>query len=134
MTRYFEERQDLVSFLIGCSFSFESALLEAGIPVRQIEEGVNVPMYNTNIPCIPAGMFHGKMVVSMRPIPHRLVPAAVAVTAGMPRVHGMPVQIGFPEAIGIRDLAHPRLRRPGDHPGGRGAGVLAPAASPRRRW
>ena len=96
-----------VYFLIGCSFSFESALLEAGIPVRQIEEGVNVPMYNTNIPCAPAGVFSGNMVVSMRPIPHALVPAAVAITAQMPRVHGMPVQIGFPEAIGIRDLAHP---------------------------
>ena len=104
---YFNARQDLVSFLIGCSFSFESALLEAGIPVRQIEEGVNVPMYNTNIPCRAAGVFHGNMVVSMRPIPHRLVPAAVAVTAGMPRVHGMPIQIGFPETIGITDLARP---------------------------
>ena len=104
---YFAARSDLVSFLIGCSFSFETALLEAGIPVRQIEEGVNVPMYNTNIPCASAGVFHGNMVVSMRPIPHRLVPAAVAVTAGMPRVHGMPVQIGYPETIGICDLAHP---------------------------
>ena len=104
---YFAARSDLVSFLIGCSFSFETALLEAGIPVRQIEEGVNVPMYNTNSPCASAGVFHGNMVVSMRPIPHRLVPAAVAVTAGMPRVHGMPVQIGYPETIGIRDLAHP---------------------------
>ena len=98
---------ELVSFLIGCSFSFESELLEAGIPVRQIEEGVNVPMYNTNIPCETAGRFSGNMVVSMRPIPHRLVPSAVTVTAAMPRVHGAPVQIGYPEAIGITDLAHP---------------------------
>ena len=96
-----------MSFLIGCSFSFETALLEAGVPVRQIEEGVNVPMYNTSIPCTPAGVFSGNMVVSMRPIPHALVPAAVAITAQMPRVHGMPVQIGCPEAIGIHDLAHP---------------------------
>lgn len=66
--------RELVSFLIGCSFSFESALLEAGVPVRQIEEGVNVPMYNTNISCAPAGVFSGNMVVSMRPIPHALVP------------------------------------------------------------
>ena len=100
-------RDDLVAFLIGCSFSFESALLEAGVPVRQIEEGVNVPMYNTNISCAPAGVFSGNMVVSMRPIPHALVPAAVAITAQMPRVHGMPIQIGYPEAIGIHDLAHP---------------------------
>ena len=81
VVRYFEERSDLVSFLIGCSFSFESALLDADIPVRQIEEGVNVPMYNTNIPCTPAGVFSGNMVVSMRPIPHAQVPAAVAITA-----------------------------------------------------
>ena len=100
-------RDDLVAFLIGCSFSFESALLEAGVPVRQIEEGVNVPMYNTNISCAPAGVFSGNMVVSMRPIPHELVPAAVAITAQMPRVHGMPIQIGYPEHIGIHDLAHP---------------------------
>ena len=104
---YFDARDDLVSFLIGCSFSFESALLEADIPVRQIEEGVNLPMYNTNIPCEAAGVFHGNMVVSMRPIPHRLVPAAVAVTAEMPRVHGAPIQIGAPEAIGIADLSRP---------------------------
>ena len=71
VSKFFEERNDLVSFLIGCSFSFESELLEAGIPVRQIEEGVNVPMYNTNIPCTPAGVFSGNMVVSMRPIPYR---------------------------------------------------------------
>ena len=107
VVRYFEERKDLVSFLIGCSFSFEAALLEADIPVRQIEEGVNVPMYNTNIPCASAGVFSGNMVVSMRPIPHELVPAAVAITAQMPRVHGMPIQIGYPEHIGIHDLAHP---------------------------
>ena len=107
VVRYFEERKDLVSFLIGCSFSFEAALLEADIPVRQIEEGVNVPMYNTNIPCESAGGFSGTMVVSMRPIPYAKIPAAVAITAGMPRVHGAPVQIGAPEDIGITDLAQP---------------------------
>ena len=133
VARYFAERDDLVSFLIGCSFSFESALLEADIPVRQIEEGVNVPMYNTNIPCESAGVFHGNMVVSMRPIPHKLVPAAVAITAGMPRVHGAPVQIGFPEAIGITDLAHPRFRRCRHDPSRGGAGLLALRGSPPRR-
>ncbi|MGN0983920.1 MAG: putative hydro-lyase [Gemmiger sp.] len=121
VTGYFEERRDLVSFLIGCSFSFESELLEAGVPVRQIEEGVNVPMYNTNIPCVPAGVFSGNMVVSMRPMPHALVPLATAITAGMPRVHGMPVQIGAPEAIGITDLSAPDYGdavtvRPGEVP------------------
>lgn len=100
-------RDDFVSFLIGCSFSFESALLDAGVPVRQIEENCNVPMYKTNIPCAPAGIFRGNMVVSMRPIPNRLVPKAVLVTGGMPRVHGAPIQIGDPESIGISDLDHP---------------------------
>lgn len=107
VTEYFEARDDLVSFLIGCSFSFESELLEAGVPVRQIEEGVNVPMFRTNIPCKSAGVFHGNMVVSMRPIPHALVPAAVSITAAMPRVHGAPVHIGCPEAIGIKDITKP---------------------------
>ena len=108
VSAYFDDpSRQLVSFLIGCSFSFESDLLEAGVPVRQIEEGVNVPMYNTNIPCQSAGVFSGNIVVSMRPIPHAIVPAAVAITAQMPRVHGMPVHIGCPEAIGIADLAHP---------------------------
>lgn len=112
VSRYYEERSDLVSFLIGCSFSFESALLEADIPVRQIEEGVNVPMYDTNIPCVSAGVFSGHMVVSMRPIPYPQISAAVAITAGMPRVHGAPVQIGDPEYIGITDLAHPNYGDP----------------------
>lgn len=108
VSEYFaDESRQLVSFLIGCSFSFESALLEADIPVRQIEESVNVPMYNTKILCTPAGVFSGNMVVSMRPIPHSQVSAAVAITAGMPRVHGASVQIGSPEAIGIRDIATP---------------------------
>lgn len=118
VSSYYDARPDLVSFLIGCSFSFESALLEADIPVRQIEEGVNVPMYDTNIPCVPAGAFHGNMVVSMRPIPYEQVSAAVAITAGMPRVHGAPVQIGDPAHIGITDLAHPDYGDPVTiHPG-----------------
>lgn len=100
-------RDDLVSFLIGCSFSFEGELLSADVPVRQIEENCNVPMYKTNIPCKSAGVFHGNMVVSMRPIPYELVPKAVLVTGAMPKVHGAPVHIGNPEAIGIRDINHP---------------------------
>ena len=100
-------REDLVSFLIGCSFSFEGDLLAADVPVRQIEEGKNVPMYDTDVPCAPAGIFHGNLVVSMRPIPCELVPKAVQITAGMPRVHGAPVHIGDPAAIGIADLSRP---------------------------
>lgn len=100
-------KDDYVSFLIGCSFSFESALLDAGIPVRHIEENCNVPMYKTNIACTPAGVFEGNMVVSMRPIPAELVMKAVQVTGEMPRVHGAPVHIGEPGIIGIEDIAHP---------------------------
>ncbi len=100
-------RDDFVSFLIGCSFSFEAELLEAEIPVRQIEEGRNVPMYITNIPCMPAGVFHGNMVVSMRPmLPQDAIRASV-ITAAMPRVHGKPVHIGDPAMIGIKDIMQP---------------------------
>lgn len=100
-------RDDFVSFLIGCSFSFEGELLSADIPVRQIEENCNVPMYKTNIPCKSAGIFHGNMVVSMRPIPYELVTKAVLVTGAMPKVHGAPVHIGNPEAIGIKNINEP---------------------------
>ncbi|MFT8458167.1 MAG: putative hydro-lyase [Liquorilactobacillus ghanensis] len=100
-------RDDLVSFIIGCSFSFEAELIAAGIEVRQITLGLNVPMYNTNIELTPAGKFHGTMVVSMRPIPTEQVVKAVKVTAAMPKVHGAPIQIGQPAKIGIKDLAHP---------------------------
>jgi uncharacterized protein YcsI (UPF0317 family) len=100
-------RDDLVSFLIGCSFSFEDELIKAGIPVRHVEMGCNVPMYLTNIACKKAGVFSGSMVVSMRPIPHELVTKAVLVTGEMPRVHGAPVHIGDPEAIGIKDINKP---------------------------
>lgn len=99
--------EDLVSFLIGCSFSFEAALLEAGVPVRHIEENCNVPMYKTNIPCVPAGVFDGNMVVSMRPLPYNQVAKAVQITGEMPRVHGAPIHIGAPEAIGISDIGKP---------------------------
>ncbi|MDO5350828.1 MAG: putative hydro-lyase [Lachnospiraceae bacterium] len=100
-------REDFVSFLIGCSFSFESALLDAGVPVRHIEENCNVPMYKTNIPCTPAGIFHGNMVVSMRPLPHNQVVKAALVTGEMPRVHGAPIHVGDPSAIGIADISRP---------------------------
>lgn len=100
-------QDDFVYFLIGCSFSFESEMLEADVPVRHIEEGVNVPMFNTNIALTSAGAFHGNMVVSMRPIPNELVVKAVEVTAAMPKVHGAPIQIGNPEAIGISDISNP---------------------------
>jgi uncharacterized protein YcsI (UPF0317 family) len=114
-------RDDFVSFLIGCSFSFESELLASDVPVRHIEEDRNVPMYITSIECVPAGIFHGKMVVSMRPMPHDQVIRAVNVTASMPRVHGCPVHIGDPEVIGIKDINKPDFGdsvtiRPGEVP------------------
>ena len=100
-------KDDLVSFLIGCSFSFENALMEAGVPVRNIDQGRNVSMYRTNIACRAAGRLSGPLVVSMRPIPAGLVATAVQITARMPQVHGAPVHVGSPEALGITDLAKP---------------------------
>lgn len=100
-------REDFVSFLIGCSFSFESELLEADIPVRHIEKGCNVPMFITNIDCNEAGIFKGKMVVSMRPIPKDKVVKSVLVSGSMPKVHGAPIHIGNPKDIGIKDINKP---------------------------
>lgn len=100
-------REDFVYFLIGCSFSFEGELLAAGVPVRHIEEGKNVPMYLTNIDCEEAGIFHGKLVVSMRPMPADQVIRAAIITASMPRVHGAPIHIGDPAKIGIADISRP---------------------------
>jgi uncharacterized protein YcsI (UPF0317 family) len=100
-------RPDFVGFLLGCSFTFESALARAGIPLRHIELGRNIAMYRTNRPCQPAGPFHGPLVVSMRPVPLDRVPDAVRLTARLPRAHGAPVHIGDPAALGIADLARP---------------------------
>jgi uncharacterized protein YcsI (UPF0317 family) len=114
-------RDDLVSFLLGCSFTFESALLQAGVPVRHIEEQKNVPMFISSIRCVAAGVFQGPLVVTMRPIPAELVARAVQITGRYPGVHGAPVHIGDPIQIGIRDLAHPDFGdsvtiRPGEVP------------------
>jgi len=100
---------DWVSFLLGCSFSFEAALMNAGIEMRHISEGRNVPMYVTNIPCRPAGMFSGPLVVSMRPLVPRDVIKAVEITSRYPKVHGGPIHIGDPAAIGIADIHKPDL-------------------------
>jgi uncharacterized protein YcsI (UPF0317 family) len=105
-------RDDLVAFMIGCSFSFESALLDAGVPIRHIEEDVNVPMYLTGVKCIPAGRFSGNMVMSMRPIPYGQVVTAVTCTARFPSVHGAPMHIGDPDAIGVRDINRPEFGDP----------------------
>ena len=105
-------REDLVSFLLGCSFTFENALVNAGIRIRHLEQGTNVPMYVTNIETTPEGHFSGPMVVSMRPIKQHHVVRAVQVTSRLPLVHGAPVHIGDPEAIGIGDITRPDY---GDH-------------------
>jgi uncharacterized protein YcsI (UPF0317 family) len=100
-------RDDLVSFAIGCSFSFEEALLEDGIEVRHITRGCNVPMFRTSIQCVPAGVFHGPLVVSMRPFKPADAIRAVQITSRFPSVHGAPVHIGLPEQIGIKDISKP---------------------------
>lgn len=100
-------KRDFVSFLLGCSFSFEEALLRSKIPVRHIEENKNVPMYITNIPCTSAGIFHGPMVVSMRPIPSNQMTRAVQITSRYVSVHGGPIHMGDPSKIGVRDIKKP---------------------------
>jgi uncharacterized protein YcsI (UPF0317 family) len=100
-------REDLVSFVIGCSFSFEEALLQAGLPVRHIEQGVNVPMYRTNVATVEAGPFRGPLVVTMRPMTAAQAIRAIQVTSRFPIVHGAPVHLGDPAQIGIRDLGKP---------------------------
>nr|WP_206038010.1 putative hydro-lyase [Rhodococcus sp. HNM0569] len=124
---------DLVAFLVGCSFSFEAALLEADVPVRHIEEGRNVPMYRTDRACRPAGRLHGPLVVSMRPIPAGQVADAVRVTSRYPSVHGAPVHIGDPAALGIADFDRPDFGdavtvRPGEIPVFWACGVTPQAA------
>lgn len=114
-------RDNLVAFVIGCSFTFENALIEAGVPVRHIEQGVNVPMYRTNIDCKPAGRFAGPMVVSMRPLTAEQAIRATNICAKYPLAHGAPVHFGDPAAIGIADVAKPDFGdpveiRPGETP------------------
>jgi uncharacterized protein YcsI (UPF0317 family) len=98
--------------VIGCSFSFEQPLIDAGIPLRHVEEGRNVAMYRTNISTHPAGPFSGPMVVSMRPMAAANAIKAIQITAQMPNVHGAPIHLGDPALIGIRDIAHPDFGDP----------------------
>ena len=100
-------RDDLVAFVIGCSFSFEEALIADGLKIRHIEEKRNVPMYRTSVPCASAGPFAGPMVVSMRPFKPADAIRAIQITTRFPAVHGAPVHIGKPELIGIKDIAKP---------------------------
>jgi uncharacterized protein YcsI (UPF0317 family) len=100
-------RDDLVTFAIGCSFSFEQALLEAGIELRHMSCNCTVPMYRTSVETAAAGPFHGPLVVSMRPMKPADAIRAIQITTRFPSVHGAPVHIGKPESIGIKDLARP---------------------------
>ncbi len=105
-------RDDFVTFLIGCSFTFEAGLVQAGIPVRHMELNRNVSMYITNIECEPAGTFHGPMVVSMRPIPAAQVARAAQVSGRYPSVHGAPIHVGSPETLGVKDVNKPDFGDP----------------------
>ena len=100
-------RSDLVTFALGCSFTFEEALMEAGLEVRNVSQGSNVPMYRTNVPCVPAGPFSGPLVVSMRPFSPADAIKAVQITSRYPAVHGAPVHLGRPDLIGVADLSKP---------------------------
>ncbi|WP_416187001.1 putative hydro-lyase [Hydrogenophaga sp. SNF1] len=100
-------REDLVTFVIGCSFSFEQALMDAGMRLRHVDEGRNVAMYRTHLATAPAGPFAGPMVVSMRPFKAADAARAVEITSRFPDVHGAPVHVGDPAAIGIHDLSRP---------------------------
>jgi len=104
--------EGMVSFLLGCSFSFESAMLAAGLPIRNIEEGKNVSMYITNRRCRPAGPFSSPLVVSMRPLTPQQAVRATQVTTRFHLTHGAPVHFGAPEEIGIQDLKRPEFGDP----------------------
>jgi len=112
---------DMVSFLLGCSFSFENAMLAAGLPIRNLEEGKNVSMYITDIACKPAGPFSAPLVVTMRPMTPAQAVRAVQVTTRFHQTHGAPIHIGSSGEIGIKDLNHPEFGdpvtiRPGEIP------------------
>ena len=115
---------DLVTFLLGCSFSFELPILQEGIRLQHVERNTVVPMYRTSIDCVPAGRFKGRMVVSMRPFAPADAIRAIQITSRFPAVHGAPVHLGLPEAIGMQRHHASRLRRSARHEARRAAGVL----------
>ena len=110
VSRYW--RDDLVSFLLGCSFTFEFALSAAGLPLAHQRQGVNVPMYVTDRRCLGAGPFEGPLVVSMRPFVPDDIPRAVEISSRFPAMHGGPVHIGDPAVLGITDLSTPEFGDP----------------------
>lgn len=137
-TALWQQHPDLVTFLIGCSFTFEAPLMAAGIDVRHITDGSNVPMYKTHRQCRPAGRLSGELVVSMRPIPASQVSDAVMITGRLPAVHGAPVHIGDPALLGIDDITRPDFGdavriEPGEIPVFWACGVTPQAAVMRSR-
>jgi len=100
-------RDDLVAFVLGCSFSFEEALVQAGLTLPHVDAGLEVPVFRTNVPTTPAGPFHGPLVVSMRPFTPADAIRAIQITSRFPNVHGAPVHFGDPAAIGIKDIFKP---------------------------
>jgi uncharacterized protein YcsI (UPF0317 family) len=100
-------RDDLVTFLLGCSFVAEAALMKAGLLLPHIKETGFVPMFRTSLQTRPAGRFHGPVVASMRPFPPADADRAAEITAHYPMAHGAPIHRGDPAKIGIRDLARP---------------------------
>ena len=105
-------RDDLVAFLLGCSLTVEHALIAAEVPVRNVERDTMVPMFISTLACVPAGRFHGPMVVTMRPIPAAQVALVCELSARYPHAHGAPIHVGDPEAIGITDLGRPDYGEP----------------------
>lgn len=122
--------EDMVSFLLGCSFSFESALVAAGLPVRNLDEEKNISMYITNRTCQPAGAFSAPLVVTMRPMRPEEAVRAVQVTTRFHLTHGAPIHLGSPKEIGVGDLSRPDFGdpvtiRPGEIPVFWACGVTA---------
>lgn len=105
-------QDDFVSFLIGCSFSFEEALIADGLDIRNISQGTNVPMYDTNVACTPTERFHGNVVVSMRPFVPKDAIRMIQICSRFPSVHGAPIHFGDPAAIGIHNIEAPDYGEP----------------------
>jgi uncharacterized protein YcsI (UPF0317 family) len=100
-------REDLVAFLLGCSFTAEARLARAGVRLRHLEAGRNVAMFKTSLRCVPTGHFQGPLVVSMRPVRRDQLDLVASVTGALALAHGAPLHVGDPAAIGIRDLGRP---------------------------
>lgn len=100
-------QDDFVTFVLGCSFSFEEALINSGVPLRHLKLGTDVAVFKTNVGCTPSGPFTGPLVVSMRPFSVENAIRAIQITSRYPKVHGAPVHFGDPAAIGIEDISKP---------------------------